>query len=306
MPAMNPGQLFRRQEQRRPAARVVIEDSEASTITPEGVAAKMPLRSLLAQVSGTRANTADFILPDGVKAVIPRGRLTVCVWESPPRVQSLTWITNDSPAPFGALAKYRQVRIAMPYLIILAVFDTDRGGGLQLSGRNECFFRNAPLKSLDEELCYPALLNCYQFGPWEPKPLSWICAGGLKPTPSGRSPNATESMLAGLARIRQYLLDTRFNHSDGQGGRLSWFEASRSLDPRLSAIEAWEEASARDPLFVLDIPWIKSGHTVRQAIQRMSDDSHRLPHEQPSAETLVRLILNHQASPQPLPFAPKT
>ena len=294
-----------RQRQRPPAARVVIEDSEASTISPEGVAAKMPLECLLRRVVEARPNTADLILPDGVKAVIPQGPLTICVWESPPRLHSLTWIAKDSPAPFGPLARYRQVRLALPYLIILAVFDTDGPGQLQLSQRSECFFRNAPLKTLDEELCYPALLNCYGGGPGEPRPLSWICAGGLKPTPRMRSANVSESVLAGLDAIRHYLLETRFNHSDGQGGKLSWFEASRSLDPRLNTVEAWEEASAKDPLFVLDVPWIKSGHTVRQAIERMSPHSHRFPHRQASAATLARLIFNHQAGARPAPFVPE-
>jgi hypothetical protein len=295
------------QRQRLAAARVVIEDSHASTVSPEGVVAKMPLKSLLRQVVGTRPNTADLVLPDGVKAVVPQGPLTICVWESPPGLHRLTWIATDSPAPYGPQAKYRQVRLALPYLIILAVFDNLGSDQLHLSQRSECFFRNTRLKSLDEELCYPALLNCYgRGGPGEPRPLSWICAGNLRSTlKMRRASSVSESLLAGLDAIRHYLLETGFTHSDGQGGRLSWFEASRSLDPRLNTVEAWEEASAKDPLFVLEVPWLKSGYTVRRAIERMLPNGHRLSQRQPNAATLARHILNHQAGVRPLPFVPE-
>jgi hypothetical protein len=65
------------------------------------------------------------------------------------------------PSPTARAPTYRKVRIssALP----------DHRGGLHHEQwftpelnvtRNECFFRNEPLRSLDDELLYPALLNC--------------------------------------------------------------------------------------------------------------------------------------------------
>lgn len=308
MPAVTPAHLNPLPEQLRPHpahARVVIDGWEAVTISPEGIPARMPLELLLRQLGGSRPNTAELILPEGVKAVISQGPITVCVWECPPRLHNLTWIANDSPAPFGPEAKYRQVRIALPYLIILAVFEVEGPGQLRLSQQSECFFRNAPLRSLDDELDFPALLNCYRGGPPGSNPLSWVCVGGLRPTPKMRSDNVNERVSASLDALRHYLLETAFNHSDGQGGKLSWFEASRSVDPRLNTVEAWEQASTKDPLFVLDVPWIKSGHTVRQVIERMSQNSRRPLLQRPGAATLARLIFNHQVRTPVVPFTPE-
>ncbi len=305
MPAMTSAQpLQTNPHLRPPAVQVVIENTEATAICPEGVTAKMPLESLFKQVAGNRLTTGDFILPDGVKAVIPRGPLTVCVLECPPGLHSLTWIAEDSPVGYGSGIRYRQMRLALPYLIILAAFEIDGSGPLQISPQIGCFFRNAPLKSLDEELCYPALLNCYGRGPGGPHSFSWVCTAGLRASSKICSAPVGERLCASLEVVRQYVLETGFNHSDGQGGRASWFEASRTLDRRLNTVEAWRDASALDPLFVLDVPWIKSGYSVRQAVERISPASRRGSPPQPTAATLARFILNHRAGTPPVPSKP--
>ena len=73
--------------------------------------------------------------------------MTIWVYERPPQIYSLQWIASNSPAPYGRKASYRTVRIALPYLVILAVFVPGRGNRIQLNGFNECFFRQAPLKN---------------------------------------------------------------------------------------------------------------------------------------------------------------
>lgn len=293
MPTVNPAPPFLVRQRPHPLpTRVVIEGSEAMTTSPEGVVARMPLPRLLQQLTGNRPSTGDLILPDGVKAVIPHGSITVFAWESPPRLHSLTWIAKDSPAPFGSSAKYRPVRVALPYLIILAVFEADGAGQLHLSEQSECFFRNAPLKSVQDELHYPAFLNCYSFGPGGSKPLSWICTAGLRRTAAMYSPNVNDRVRASLDVIRQYLLETGFNHSDGQGGQRSWFAKSRSVDPRLATIEAWEEASAKDPLFVLDVPWLPTGLTLGQVSERIAHHHQEAEAQGITAATLARILFN--------------
>ena len=60
--------------------------------------------------------------------------------------------------------------------VMLAAFEGD-----MLSGHNECFFRRRPLEKEDDDLLYPALLNCSKFTPQEGKPLSWICTAKMGP-----------------------------------------------------------------------------------------------------------------------------
>ena len=118
------------------------------------------MADFLAQAIKPRMDSRGVVLPDGVKLLDARGPATIWVHETPPRVYRFKWIAADSPARFGPETRYRQVRIALPYLIVMAAFD-----GQMLSGQNECSFRVAPLEDENDELLYPALLNCSKFTP---------------------------------------------------------------------------------------------------------------------------------------------
>ena len=52
-------------------------------------------------------------------------------------------------------------------------------GRLTLTLANEAFFRSGPIRSPDDELCFPALLNCSLFNPPADHPLAWICTQHL-------------------------------------------------------------------------------------------------------------------------------
>ena len=69
--------------------------------------------------------------------------------------------------------------------------------------------------------------------------------------------------------------------------------ASPSLD---NFVEAWEKASNKDPLFVLDVPWLRTEHSMRQVVDRIFQ--HRptigLRRHEWTAASLARLIFNHQ------------
>jgi hypothetical protein len=186
------------------------------------------------------------------------------------------------------------VRIALPYLIVLAVFCAQPNGRLQLSNANECFFRVEPLKRLDEPLLYPALLNCSRFSPPEGRPLSWICTQHLKPTAAMRDPDLGKATLAGFEALRCCLLETGFNLSSEHHEGSSWFTASRDADRRIRTVEAWEAATAQDPLFVLEVPWLKTNHTLQQVAGRIFkiQQCHAPPIR--TASALARIIFNHQ------------
>lgn len=257
----------------------------------------MPLEALLAKVAARRMDTGGVVLPDGIKAVLTEGPVTVWIYESPPTVHRFLWIAPDSPAPFGQGAKYRTVRIALPYLIVFAVFAAQANGHLQLTSANECFFRVEPLKSLDDMLHYPALLNCSRFEPSEGRPLSWICTQYLKPTLAMRDPNLNKGMAVSFNALRRCLLEAGFNLSSEHHEFSSWFTASREVDSRIQTVEAWENATALDPLFVLEVPWIPTRHTVRQVVERTFKNLQAHTRVVNTASALARIIFNHKQAP---------
>jgi hypothetical protein len=276
-----------------PVSKLVVEDTEVVATSPEGATVRMPVEALLAKVAAGQLSTGDLILPDGVKTVISQGAITIMVWESPPRLHQFDWIANDSPAGYGQGTTYRKVRLALPYVIMVAVFARNEAGLPQLLSKNECFFRNAPLKRLDDELLYPALLNCSKFTPQEGRPLSWICTQHLRPTPTMQSADPAERFRGGLDTLRHCLLETAFNLSSDHHEGASWFSLSRGIDPRLSSVEAWQEASAQNPLFVLEIPWLQTNHTVRQLVDRIFANLQVHRTRITNAAGLARIIFNH-------------
>src|SRR5689334_8465504 len=112
---------------------VTIEDKEVRVTTPEGKTIIMPLDRFLARIAPPRIDTASFVLPDGVKAGFSSGATTILAYEAPPRVYALRWLCNDSPAPFGQEARYRTVRLALPYVVVLAVFASGADGQMMLT-----------------------------------------------------------------------------------------------------------------------------------------------------------------------------
>jgi len=253
----------------------------------------MPISDLMARC-GPGLGTGDLIIPDGVKAILSRGNITLCVWEQPPRIHQLSWIAADSPIPFGPGTKYRNVRIALPYLVIVAVFGRDGTGMPNLIYKDECFFRTEPLKSLDDTLLYPGLLNCSSWGnpPPDHTPLSWICTQHLKRTPKMQSKNPGDRFCAGFEAVRYCLLATSFNLSSEHHEGNSWYGRSKKIDPRIASVEEWEKNTAKDPLFVLDVPWIPTKHSVRQLAERIFRQLHAEDTGVKTADDLARIIIN--------------
>jgi hypothetical protein len=296
-------EVLDRQSHQRPVdgSSLTITGTEVVATSPEGQTAAMPIEAFLTKVAARRMDTGGVVLPDGVKAVVAEGAITVWVYECPPSVQRFNWIAPDSPVPFGPGTEYRSVRLALPYVIVLVVFAADAGGNLHLTGCNECFFRTAPLKSLDDPLLYPALLNCSRFEPQEGKPLSWICTQQLRPTPAMRDPDLNKRMTASFEALRHCLLETGFNLSSEHHECSSWYTASRTVDPRIDTVEAWQAASAEQPLFVLEVPWLPTNHTLKQAAARICKQQQARAKAPRTAAALARVVFNHKPTPPATP-----
>ena len=291
--------LVRRAKSDVPSAPIVtVEGGEARAKLPEGASASLPLAELVERLDPGLPDTRGAVLPDGVKFLHPTARGYIVVHQTPPRLYQLRWIADGSESSYGPGTSYRQVRIALPYLIVFAVFERSRGDIPRLTQRNECFFVNQPLdrQGLETELCFPALLNCSRFPDAPEHPLSWICTQHLDRAEHARKRTLAESLSAGLSALLRHLLESGFNLSSEQHELSSWFTetVTAGIDPRIASIEAWEQASAEDPLFVLDVPWLATGHTLGSLTERiaaMSGASKRPT----SAEDLARIIINNQS-----------
>ncbi len=275
---------------------VTIEGDEVRAALPEGAAASMKLETLLERIQAVVPDSRGAILPDGVKCILPTGTGCIMVHQTPPRVYNFRWIAVDSKAEYGRGTSYRQVRLALPYLIVLAVFERARGGLPQLGGYNECFFANQPLdaKGLDSELCYPALLNCSRFPDGPGHPLSWICTQHLRPNEYARAQTLEQSLRMGLRALLHHLLETGFNRSSEHHELNSWFaeSAAARIDPRIASVEAWERATAEDPLFALEVPWLPTGFSLGKIAERIAERRGRSGARVTCAEDVARLILN--------------
>ena len=274
--------------------KLCIEDRQVSATSPEGKTATMPIDAFLAKVAPSAIAGQWLMLPDGVKAVARQGAVIVWVYEQFPCVHNFLWIASDSPSRFGKGTKYRSVRIALPHVIMLAVFVPDPSGQLQLSSCNECFFRNGPLKSWDDELCFPALLNCSKFTPDDGRPLAWICTQHLGRVGLVREADANKRLCAGFEALRRCLFETGFNYSSEHHEGASWFSESRKIDSRISTVENWEAATAADPLFVLEVPWLATGRTLRAVTERIFKNTGATNGRFNSAAALARVVFNHK------------
>ena len=270
---------------------VLIEGVTAHTRTPEGNKKSMPLAGLLDQIVPRAIGTGEMVLPDGAKALLSHGRLLLCVQQIPPRVHNLKWLCADSARPYGRGATYRTVRVALPYLVLMELFGPAPGGRLTLLNHSECFFRSQPLRTLDDPLHFPALLNCSKFDPPEGKPLAWICSQHLNRS-FDQEPHEGLRLWKAHRELLHCLLETGFNLSSEHHEGNSWFNASRMIDPRLNTIEAWIEATRQDPLFVLDIPWLPTSLSVRGMAERMFQLHSRSAGESVDASRLARAIVN--------------
>ncbi len=266
--------------------------NEVVASSPEGKTARMTLEALLASITPQEMNTGDVILPHGVRAVVSVGALTIWIHETPPRLYRLKWIAEDSPAAFGKGARYREVCLALPYVVVLAVFSPGHGGQLQLQGFNECFFRVAPLASLDDELCYPALLNCSKYTPPQGRPLSWICTQHLNFARLAAEPDPNKRLRASFDALYHCLFETGFNYSSEKHEGSSWFSESRQCDERIRTVDNWQKAS-QEKSFVLDVPWLKTGYSVRQVATRIAENMGIIKPPLHTAADLARVLFNH-------------
>ncbi|HEX6813629.1 MAG TPA: hypothetical protein VF384_18565 [Planctomycetota bacterium] len=218
------------------------------------------VEALLA-TSPHRAST--MVMPPGCKMLDVGRNTIVAVHETAPRIHSLTWIRSDSPHEYGPRATFRQVRIALPYVVLLVAFQRATGPNWATSPAVAVFFRCEPVTARSDRLLLPALLNCMA----NDALVSQLCTQGLDP--SVAKPGLGEEVLTrGIAGMHAHLFASRFNRHPEASGRPSGFTvtAGTSVDSRLRSIEAWEAATLAEPGFACGARWIDAKRSLGDVI----------------------------------------
>ena len=192
------------------------------------------------------------VLPRGVRLLRERGDATALAVEVPPQLRTVRWLADDSPAPYGPKARYRERFLAFPYLVLLVVF---RSG--ELTGAQQLYYRTEPLDR-GEELLLPNLYNVAEgYGL-----RCWLCLANL----SGLSELAWP---AKVDRILEHVFWASFNQSSEVHEGNSYWGSMQGIDPRLASLDAWEEASRADRRFALSVPWKPAGTTASAELEGM-------------------------------------
>jgi len=252
---------------------LIVHKGQVVLRTEEGRELSRPEEQLLAMLRAELVPPWNGrALPDGVKFYDWRPPWFVVVHQSPPHVRQLRWIAPDSPVPYGEGVVYRKVRLSLPYAIALAVYE-HVGDALCLSQTNELYFRNEPLRSRDDGLCFPALLNISRIEtPLREK--AWICTQYLDYDPTADWSEQLQSLL-------EHAWNGGFNLSSENHEGASWFGLSEGAHPDLHSVENWERASAADDAFALTVPWRPSLLSLGQVIDCIFEECRQGPGKPP-------------------------
>lgn len=188
-----------------------------------------------------------------IRGMCQRNGIDVLLVVQSPGLQTMPWLAEDSPKPYGPEATYRDVTLALPWLYFFIALDRQD----RLSNAS-VYFLNKHLTSLDEPLLQPHFLNCME----DDKLYSWLCTQGF---PQVREPGQSHFEYA--SAFVKYFWESGFNKSAEPS---FWTKnCPRIPDPRVQSVEAWEKASETDPNFAVTVPWIEAPRTAAAVYEEL-------------------------------------
>ncbi len=240
-------------------ARLMEEERSGQRAQRRQVALGDLLGGIALSMNTSQRDTTIF-LPSETRYVKVRGASTGLAVELPPETRRVAW----SPSKMGTGGQYASYWLAFPYVIHLCIFYTIEGDEAYGAGLEEMrvYYRNTPLRSPDDALSVPNLFNV-QVDP----ALTSNCRACLRGHPEGLHALPLAEQMEVLLN---FFWESGFNLDVESNG----FERATTLDPRISSLRSWEEASKADPLFPLRIQWEPAGCTLRQVMDRLIDLRH--------------------------------
>lgn len=241
--------------------KLVLVDGNILLTTEEGQSVKLPEKQLVELMREQFEPPFNGrAMPDGLKFFHWRPPLLGVVHQWSAHVRQLNWIADDSPVPYGPGVKVVRRRISLPYLITFAIY-FHRPPKLMLTDYNELYFRNEPLRTMDDPVCFPALLNVSRIK-LKSRDRAWICTQHLR---RGRSPGWDTQ----LAALLEHMWNGSFTLSSEFHEGASWYGASKGVHPDLHPISRWEEATRQNEAFALQVPWKPAPLKVGQLLDTM-------------------------------------
>jgi hypothetical protein len=268
-----------------------IEGERVVLVSPEGQRHELELAALIEK--SAPGLPPDLVWPRGVCAVrAGHGGFTLA-FEIPPSVRRLRW--GVRPEARDRRFAYRDVRLALPYVVFVTGVRFDSSGTFYFDGWAEAYFANEPVSSATKPLHLAPLLNVVGRGDAHSTGGAVVCMGGFGHRSTSADGDPSERLHRGLAAIVGHFLDSGWNEDFERTGRVSAFNDPRSkpADPRLATVEAWEEASAKDPRFVLEIPWVPTPRTLSRALESVATHLAIAGRVTSWNQHLQRLILRH-------------
>lgn len=200
--------------------------------------------------------------PHGAKAMWQgaNGRSVIQV-ELSPTQRVVHWIVDNSKHDYGSNATDKPVSLTFPWIEIFI-----KCQGKTFTGEQCLFYRNAPTSSMDDTLHQSNLLNVSDI-PGGMK--AWFCSQYLK------IPTTAETWNEKIRLMIEHLWAYTFNKSSEHHEGNSYWGHNHGLDKRIDTLAAWEDASKKDPNFMLSIDWPQMKHnngtsmTIRSLVAEM-------------------------------------
>lgn len=190
-------------------------------------------------------NDGPVLMPDFCRCFYRKGKTEILVMEQPPQIRlvklkgSLALRNSDEEHHTPNDEKIYSYSLALPYVVF--IFKFVDGKFVQV----KCAFSDRPLKRLEERPMKPYLSNIDN--------TLKVCLGG--------GFDLTRLEEGNLVQQVAYVLD-HFWHSaysnEWSGNFWTYKHLFHTEEPRLATMQAWQDASAENPLFVIeDVEWLK-------------------------------------------------
>jgi hypothetical protein len=267
---------------------IVLQNGSATLHLEDASPRQLPAREIIRTVEKQALlGLTEEPIPETVRWRIVCGDLEVYLVELKPDLRLIRWLSAASPKPYGDDATYEDYRLATPFVIIKVPFVKG-----QVHHTCEVFYRNSALRHLDDELYFSNLLNV---SPDAYGCRAWFCTVKLdeeleRLTLGDGKPNA--SVHDKLDTVLAHLFGGGFNLSSEHNEGKSCFSKARDdgLDERVTDVKRWQKASLEDPRFVLEVPWTRTGRTVRQILLGQLELC-GLPRDLSKTSELINLLL---------------
>lgn len=203
---------------------------------------------------------AERLTPNNTRFYYRKNKTEIVVQEFAPQTRLLK--IDKTIYPYGASIsseEYKSYSIALPYTVFIFKFVDGMFDSLY------CTFLESPIKKFEDEPVLPYLPNIQDFE---------VCLGfNFKHTNLIK-----EDLTQQCAYVLDFFWNSVFTQEHTTYCQIYHEHFTRINDSRMVSWEAWEEASVKDPFFVIDdVQWKKSefynfGDLISFALKNAGDD----------------------------------